>query len=146
MDDKEQQLRAELEDLQKQLQDPAIFSDPGYPKLAKRQSELQSLIALFNEKAQLAKSRSEAEELVKSGDGELAELAKSELEELEQKITHNNEALTEALVPKDPNDERDAIIEIRGAAGGDEANLFAGDLYRMYTRWAENHGYKLELI
>ncbi len=146
MDQKEQELRAELEELQAKLQDPTIFSDPSYPKLAKRQNSLEQLIALFDEKTNLAKSKAEAEDLLKSSDAEMSSLAQSELDELAQKIQANDEALTEALVPKDPNDERDAIIEIRAAAGGDEASLFAGDLYRMYARWAEAHNFKLELI
>jgi peptide chain release factor 1 len=76
----------------------------------------------------------------------MAELARSEVAELEKQIATNETALTEALLPKDPTDERNAVIEIRAAAGGDEASLFAGDLYRMYARWCEKHGFKLELI
>jgi peptide chain release factor 1 len=84
--------------------------------------------------------------MAQGNDQELAELAKSELEQLEQKITENEQALTDALIPKDPNDEKNAIIEIRAAAGGDEASLFAGELYRMYIRWCEKNNYKTELI
>lgn len=145
MDSKENTLREELAELRKKLENPAIFSDPGYPKLAKRQSWLESVIALFDEKARLQKARKEASELINSG-GELADLAQEELRETETGLSQTEAKLTEALLPKDPNDERDAILEIRAAAGGDEAALFAGDLYRMYTRWAESHGYKLELI
>jgi bacterial peptide chain release factor 1 (bRF-1) len=71
---------------------------------------------------------------------------KNELEDLATRIEANDASLQEALTPKDPNDEKDVIVEIRAAAGGDEAALFAGDLYRMYVRWAEHHGYKVELI
>jgi len=146
MKEKEKILRAELAEIHAKLQDPNIFSDSGYPKLAKRQSQLAELIALFDAKNRLFQAKIDAEKLAQSDDTEMAELAKSELEDLKSQINANNDALTEALIPKDTNDERDAIIEIRAAAGGDEASLFAGDLYRMYTRWAENHGYKLELI
>lgn len=146
MQEKEAKFRSELEEIQTKLQDPAIFSDPSYPKLAKRQNKIEAIVALFDTRNSLANARQEATELLKSSDAEMAELAKSELDELETQITQNDEALTEALLPKDPNDERDAILEIRAAAGGDEAALFAGDLYRMYSRWAENHGFKLELI
>lgn len=145
MQEKEATLRAELAEIQKQLEDPSIYSDPAYPKLAKRQSKLESIIALFDEKAALEKKYQEAEALA-NGSDELAELAQEELYDTEQALKAVNDNLAEALLPKDPNDERDAIVEIRAAAGGDEAALFAGDLYRMYTRWAENHGYKLELI
>jgi peptide chain release factor 1 len=79
-------------------------------------------------------------------DAELAELARHEAQELRKQLTANEEALSDALLAKDPNDERDCIVEIRAAAGGDEASLFAGDLYRMYSRWCETHDYKTELI
>lgn len=146
MNQKEQELRKELEELQTKLQDPAIFSSKEYPKLARRQSQLEDVLSLFDQKAQIQHAREEAEEIIRSADPELSALAKAEIAELEQKGQQNEQALTEALIPKDPNDERDAIVEIRAAAGGDEASLFAGDLYRMYVRWAEVHNYKVELI
>lgn len=145
MEAKEQALRNELVELQAKLADPSIFSTPEYPKIAKRQSKLEGLIALFDEHHALAKAHTEAEELA-HGNDELAELAKMELEELEGKIAANDEQLQEALTPKDPNDEKDVVIEIRAAAGGDESALFAGELYRMYIRWAEAHNYKTALI
>ncbi|TAH34245.1 peptide chain release factor 1 [Candidatus Saccharibacteria bacterium] len=146
MEQKEQALRAEYAELQKKLQDPNIYSDPSYPKLAKRQAKLESLLGLFDMRKKLAADRQAAEELLAGNDAELKEMAELELAELTEKITANDEALMEALTPKDPNDEKDAIVEIRGAAGGDEASLFAADLYRMYTRWCEAHNYKVELI
>jgi peptide chain release factor 1 len=146
MDKKEQELRAELADLDAKLHDPAIYSDASYPKLAKRKAQLAELIALFDEKAKLQADKQAAEELRNGNDSELAEMASAELAELESKIAANEDELIEALTPQDPNNERDVIMEIRAAAGGDESSLFAGELYRMYARWAENHGYKLELI
>ena len=146
MEAKEQHLRAELAELAEKLQDPVIFSDKSYPKLAKRQAELERVVSLFDEKNALAKAKSDAEELLRGNDAELAELAKSELSEVEEKIAANDAALTDALTPKDPNDERDVIIEIRAAAGGDESALFAGELYRMYIRWCETHNFKSELL
>ncbi len=140
----EQELRKELADLRDRLADPSIYSDPAYPKLAKRQAELESVVALFNKKEQLVKAQAEARKLV--NDPEMADLAKSELDDISRQLTETESALTEALVPKDPNDERDAILEIRAAAGGDEASLFAGDLYRMYLKWAEKNDYKTELL
>jgi peptide chain release factor 1 len=145
MQEKELSLREELSKINKKLEDPAIFSDSNYPKLAKRQNELESIISLFDQKKVLNRSQKDVEKLIKDG-GELGELAKQELQETAEKLASINEQLTEVLLPKDPNDERDAIIEIRAAAGGDEASIFAGDLYRMYARWAENHSFKLELI
>lgn len=146
MEAKEQLLRAEFTELEQKLEDPAIYSDKSYPKLAKRRSELERLVGLFDEKAAVAKGHQEAEELIRGDDDELAELAKAELEALDERAIANDAALQEALTPKDPNNERDVIIEIRAAAGGDESSLFAGELYRMYARWAEAHSFKIELI
>src|SRR5205085_3844713 len=87
-----------------------------------------------------------SEEIAQGPEAELAELARAELEDITEQVTANEVALAEALTPKDPNDERDVIMEIRAAAGGDESSLFAAELYRMYSRWAENHNYKIELI
>lgn len=146
MEAKEQALRAEYLELQEKLQDPGVFSTPEYPKLAKRQSKLEAIIALFDEYHQLRDAKTQAEEIIASGDSDMMELAEMELADLEPKITANDERLAEALTPKDPNDEKDIVIEIRAAAGGDESAIFGGELYRMYVRWAEAHGYKTELV
>ena len=145
MEAKEQNLRNEQQQLQTKLQAPDIFSDPSYPKLARRQKELEDTLVLFDDLRKTEKEMTEARSLAK-GEGELAELAQTELTELSAKQLALEQALSAALTPKDPNDARDAIVEIRAAAGGDEASLFAGDLFRMYTRWSENHSYKVELI
>lgn len=146
MDQKEAQFREEYQSLVKKLEDPAIYSSKDYPKLAKRQSQLENIIALYDTQTSLINTKTQAEVLAIGPDLELSELADLELIELEEKITANYTSLTEALTPKDPNDERDIIVEIRAAAGGDESSLFAGELYRMYCRWAELHNYKTELI
>lgn len=146
MDPKEKNLREELTALQTKLQDSAIYGSRDYPSLARRQAELQQIISLFDEKKQLEAQHGQTKHMVSLNDVELAELAKSEQAELEAKLARNEEKLTEALLPKDPTDERDAIVEIRAAAGGDEASLFAGDLYRMHVRWCERKGLKTELI
>lgn len=146
MEQKEQHLRAELAELEQRLQDPAIFSNREYPRLAKRRQELERIISLFDERASLAGQKQDAEDLLQSGDAELAALAEAELEELANAAAVNDAALHEALTPKDPNDDRDVVIEIRAAAGGDEASLFGAELYRMYVRWAERHNYKVEIV
>ncbi|HUS26817.1 MAG TPA: peptide chain release factor 1 [Nevskiaceae bacterium] len=146
MEQKEQHLREEFQQLEERLADPAIFSSKEYPRLAKRRQALENTLALFDTRLQLQKSQQEAQELARSTDAEMAVLAQSELEEITQNITVNDTALQEALTPKDPNDDRDVVIEIRAAAGGDEASLFAADLYRMYIRWAERHQFKAELV
>jgi peptide chain release factor 1 len=144
MEFREKELRAEYEGLQARLQDPAIFSSKDYPSLARRQGQLEAVISLFDRKKSLSAQLNEARAM--TSDAELAEMAEAEIKKLEEELNGVNEKLTEALLPKDANDERDAIIEIRAAAGGDEASLFGGELYRMYARWCELHKYKIELL
>lgn len=146
MEQKEAQLRSELAELDKKLQDPAIYSDASYPKIAKRRSDLAELVSLFDSKKKLAADKLSAEELKNNSSGEMQAMAASELDDLNQKIEANDAELITALTPQDPNNERDVIIEIRAAAGGDESSIFAGELYRMYAKWAEDHKYKLELM
>ncbi|HEX8182008.1 MAG TPA: peptide chain release factor 1 [Candidatus Saccharimonadales bacterium] len=146
MEQKEQTYRTELVELERKLQDPDIYSDKNYPKLAKRRAEAERIVSLFDARADLSSKRAQAQELYESGDPEMREMANLELAELTAQIADNDASLSEALTPKDPNDERDVIMEIRAAAGGDESSLFAGELYRMYARWAEVHGFKIELI
>ena len=143
--DKSQTFRDELAELESKLQDPGIFSTPEYPKLAKRLSDLQTIVSLFDELDKLESHRLESQELA-SGSDELAELARTELKEIDPQISNIKYQISEWLTPKDPNNERDAIIEIRAAAGGDESSLFAAELYRMYARYCEAHNLKLELI
>ncbi len=145
MENKENQLRQEYEQLQSKLQDTSIFSSKEYPKLAKRSKQLEDILSLFDEIHRLKTNLDEAKELSRGND-ELAELAKIEVEETETKLLSLQEKLTELLTPQDPNNDRDVIVEIRAAAGGDESSLFAGELYRMYIRWCETHSYKVELI
>jgi peptide chain release factor 1 len=143
---KEQPLRDEFAQLEARLSDPAIFSSREYPRLAKRRQELEKVIALFDAQAILAGQKTEAAEMVTGGDKEMVEMAREELQELDKQILANDATLREMLLPKDPNDDRDVVIEIRAAAGGDEASLFGADLYRMYVRWCERHNFKVELI
>lgn len=145
MEEKAQNYRQELAQLQEQMQDPTIYSTPEYPKLAKRLSNVQNLVSLFDEQAKLTAQKAEAKELA-SGNDEMAELARMELTELETKLEDISTKLQNLLTPKDPNDERNAIVEIRAAAGGDESSLFAAELYRMYSRYCETHAFKIELL
>lgn len=148
MDHKEQQIRHELTELEHRLRDPAVFGDKAYPKLAKRRSELEQLAALFDARTRLQAQKTQAEAMMQEygSDSEFYDMAEGERSFLLPQIEANEKELAEALTPQDPNNGRDVIIEIRAAAGGDEASLFAADLYRMYTRWAETHHFKVELI
>lgn len=145
MDNKIQSLQVERDTIQRRLDNPNIYSSPEYPKLAKRQSFIENTIHLHNRLTMLNNQLSQAKDIANNG-GDLAELAVLEIEDLEQQISHANKALEEALTPKDPNKERNCIIEIRAGAGGDESSLFSGELYKMYARYAETHNLKVELI
>jgi len=145
MDNQEQDLRAEYAELQEKLQAPDIYSSKEYPKIAKRQAELERIIGLIDELNKIKKETAEAEKILNT-DPEVSSLASDELYDLNIREKSARLNLESLLTPKDPNDERDAVVEIRAAAGGDEAALFAGDLFRMYQRWCEKHGFKSELL
>lgn len=137
--------RQELETLKKMLEDPSFFSSREYPKTAKRISELEEIVDIVEEIKKAKKNLVESLELAKGTD-ELAELAKLEIETLNEQIASDELKLQEILVPKDPNDNKDCIVEIRAGAGGDEASLFAAELYKMYVRFGETHQLKAELL
>ena len=138
-------LKAERARLGDFLARPDAYGSPDFTVKNKRFSELETLIAKGEERAALEQNLRDAKELANDG-GELAELAKAEITETEARLAELEEELFILLTPKDPNDEKNIIIEIRAGAGGDEASLFAAELYRMYLRWCEANGYKTELI
>ena len=138
-------LVAERQILADFLAQPTAYSNPEFTTKNKRFSELETLIAKAKERQQLTKNLEEARQLATGGD-EIAELAKAEITETGARLAELEEELFILLTPKDPNDEKNIIIEIRAGAGGDEASLFAAELYRMYLRWCEANGYKTELI
>ena len=138
-------LKNERADLSNFLAQPDAYSSPDFTVKNKRFSELETLISKGEERENLEKNLVEAKELANEG-GELAALAKLEIVETEARLTELEEELFILLTPKDPNDEKNIIMEIRAGAGGDEASLFAAELYRMYLRWCESNGYKVELI
>lgn len=146
MEEKISNLRQELASLDEKLQDSSIFASAEYPKIAKRQKYLQDTIGYFDSLVTNQKKIDEAANLADGDDAELASLARAEIEELTAENNQLNSQLEEALTPKDPNDERDCIIEIRAGAGGDESSLFSGELYRMYIRYCEANNFKVELI
>lgn len=132
-------------ELKEKLTEPETLQNISLlTKLSKEQSSLEEIVNKYNDYNQVLKSIKEDKELLK--DPELKEIAQSELITLEEKKLKLEEDLEVLLLPKDPNDEKNVIMEIRGAAGGDEANIFAGDLFRMYERYAEKQGWKVEVI
>ena len=144
MDTTEAKLRAEYEDIAGQMTDATLFGTPEMVKLAKRQAELAPTIELYDKRTKLITDLSDNKQAL--SDPELAELARDEIPTLEEELVNVNDDLRLALVPKDPLDTKNAIVEIRAGAGGDEASLFAGELYRMYARYAEVSRWRIELI
>ena len=138
-------LEVEYSALSKFLAQPDAYNDPQFTAKNKRFSELEAIIAKATERKQVEQQLAEARELA-TGNDELAEIAKAEIPEDEAKLAQLEENLFILLTPKDPNDEKNIIMEIRAGAGGDEASLFAAELYRMYLRWCEAHSYKTELL
>ncbi len=139
------ELSEELQELKNKLDDSSYYSSKSYPATAKRISEIEGILKTYKEINGLENSKKEALELSKSG-GELAELANEEIAETNKKLELLQSKLRELLVPKDPNADKDCIVEIRAGAGGDEASLFAGELFQMYVRHAEMSKFKTELI
>lgn len=139
------ELTDERQRLSEFLATPNAYSDPQFSTKNKRFSELESLIRIARQRERLIKNIEEAKQL--TGDsGELAELAKQELAESQLKLAKLEDEIFIMLTPKDPNDDKNIIMEIRAGAGGDEASLFASELYRMYLRYCEIHNFKTEII
>lgn len=138
-------LTTEKNDLDAFLARPDAYSDPEFSKKNKRLIELQNLLEKGTLRDTLETQLAEAKELA-SGNDELAELAKIEIADIEGQLPKLEEELFLMLAPKDPNDDKNVIVEIRAGAGGDEASLFAAELYRMYLRYCEAHSLKTELI
>ncbi len=138
-------LTTELAELDSFLARPDAYADADYSKRNKRFIELQIILEKGMLRQSLEAQIVEAKELA-GGNDELAELAKMEIEENTAILARLEDELFSMLAPKDPNDEKNVIIEIRAGAGGDEASLFAAELYRMYLRYCENHNLKTELI
>lgn len=129
------------------LMDEKVFSNPALlTKLSKEQASLTQAVEAWHKLKALDERIEQANEMMKESDVELKEIAKMELEECLPAQEELLEHIQHLLIPKDPDDDHDVIMEIRGGAGGDEGNIFAGDLYRMYTRYAESKGWKVQVM
>lgn len=148
MYDKLTKILAAYEDLEAKLGDPAVLADQKeYTRLAKEHARQGELATAAREYISLSDQLASAkDELKNESDPELKELAQEEISDIEGKLPQLEEDIKFMLLPADPNDEKDIIVEIRGGAGGDEANIFAGDLFRMYERFAESKKWKVEVI
>jgi len=129
------------------LSDPKVFSNKDeFMKYSREQAELEPIVTKFREYKNILKQIEEAEEMIKSGDSDLKELAEEELQQLKKIKPQIEQELKILLLPKDPRDEKNVILEIRAGTGGEEAALFAANLFRMYAKYAESKGWKVEII
>ncbi len=128
--------------IEKELTKPEVLQDiKKTTELSKEMRDLEDVVRCYQNYKKVINDLKEAEEMSKDDDKELSEIAKEEVKTLSEEKTNLEKELEVLLIPKDPNDSKNVVIEIRGAAGGDEANIFAGDLFRMYTRYAEKKGF-----
>lgn len=142
-------LEEKYKDLSRQISNPEIINDQNqWTKLVKEHSDLEEVVTKYRKYRSVQEELEGANEILidKDSDEELKEMARMEISELEEQVGTIEEELKILLLPKDPNDDKNVIIEIRAGAGGDEAGLFAADLFRMYTRYAENAGWRIEML
>ena len=135
------------EELERLLSDATVIANRAeYQKLAKEHADLTALIQTFREYEKTGSQLDEAQQMLRDGDEELRELAKEEIPPLKARLEELEQRITVLLLPKDPNDDKNVILEIRAGTGGDEAGLFAADLFRMYARYAEMSGWRVEVL
>ncbi len=145
MFDNLEELERKFEELNNKIMDPAIISDrEQYGKIMKEHSDLEPIIAKYREYKSVQKNLEESKELM--NDPEMKDLAEAEMLEAKEKLPQLEEELKVLLIPKDPDDDKNVICEIRGGAGGDEAALFAGELFRMYSMYCEKNHWKVEIL
>ncbi|MBW2594386.1 MAG: peptide chain release factor 1 [Deltaproteobacteria bacterium] len=141
------EIEKRYQDLEGLLSDPAVISNYSeYQKYAREHAGISDIVQAYRQYRDIVSQIEDNKDLLKDGDAELRELVKEELPPLREKLQALEEKLKILLLPKDPNDERNVFLEIRAGTGGDEAGLFAGDLFRMYTRYAERCNWKVEVI
>jgi len=140
-------IESRYRDLEQLLSDPAVVGKQGvYQRYAKEHSDLSPLVETFREYEKIGLRIEEDQALLREGDDELKEIAREELPQLQDSLESLAERLRILLLPKDPNDEKNVFLEIRAGTGGDEAGLFVEDLFRMYARYAETSGWKVEVM
>jgi len=145
--DRLQEIEARYDELSRLMADPAVASDHiRVAEIAREHRELEEIVALYRAHQATRQELVEAESLLAENDPDMRELAQAEVARLEQRLETLEQQLTIHLLPQDPRDEKNVLVEIRAGTGGEEAGLFAADLYRMYTRYAERQGWKTELL
>jgi peptide chain release factor 1 len=147
MFDRLDQMEARYEDLGKQLSDPNIVSDQeNYRKVSKQHRDMEPIVEKFREYRSVKNAIADAKAMLAESDPEIRAMAQEELAALEPRVEPIEEALKILLLPKDPNDEKNVILELRAGTGGDEAALFVAEVFRMYLRFAEQHRWKVEIL
>jgi peptide chain release factor 1 len=148
MFDRLEKIRERYEEVTQLLSDPAVIASQNrYRELSKEHSDLTEIIRVYNQYRKMENDLKEIREMLRTtNDPDMRGLAESELEDSQRELTSLEDQLKSLLIPKDPNDEKNVIMEVRAGTGGEEAALFAADLYRMYTRYAERQGWKSELM
>ena len=142
-----QEIEKSFKEIEEKMADPEVANDPQeMQSLGRKHSELAPVVDAFMEYEKVQRGIADAREMASGGDEEMAELAKEELASLEERLPQLERDIQVLLLPKDSNDDKSVIVEIRGGAGGEEAALFAADLYRMYTRFAERERWKIEVM
>ncbi len=146
--DKLEAIETKYEDLTRQLSDPELLADQSrYPKVAKQHRDLEEIVAKYRQLKSIEKGLADSKELLDlESDEEMVELARLELADLEERKEKVEAELKVLLLPKDPNDEKNVIVEIRAGTGGDEATLFAAEIARMYMRYAERQNWRVQLL
>ena len=131
-------VKRRFEEVESLMADPEVATNPDrMQELGQEHSRLEEVVGAIERYERLLGEREELEGMIRTESGEMEDLAKDELEQLEEKLPAVEEDLRQKLIPKDPEDEKNAIVEIRAGAGGDEAALFAGDLFRLYTQYVK---------
>ena len=134
-------------ELNRKLYEPSVAADPeAYRKIMKEIKSIEEIVLTYRDYKTALQTEQESLEILEGGDSELRELAQMELDDAKEKIDELSEQLKILLLPKDPNDDRNVIVEIRGGAGGEESALFSAVLFRMYTMYAEKRGYRVEVV
>jgi peptide chain release factor 1 len=139
-------IEARFEELTRLMADPEVISDTEkYRKITKQQSELGEVVGKYREWKKVSADLEGAQAMLEESDAELRQMAADDVERLTPQLEQLEQELRLLLLPKDPNDEKNVVMEIRKGTGGDEASLFAAELFRMYTRYAETHGWRVEI-
>jgi peptide chain release factor 1 len=141
-----EQIERRFEDLTRQMADPSVIADPDqYRKVAKSHSELSEIVARYREWKKASDSLAQARPMLEDRDPDMRAMAQEEVLALEPRLVQIEEQLKILLLPKDPNDEKNVVLEIRAGTGGDEATLFASEIFRMYSRYGETQRWKIEV-